>query len=579
VAERPGAESNEPTTTMGPVDAGAGGAMPTPRRWGRWRRRRVVTGLVVAALVAGGIAAAGELSGGQPASTAGSGTGTGTATVVLTDLAQTTPVNGTVGFASGYSIVQPSGNPSATLTKDQQAVSGAQQSMAADQTSMADTSAADQESVAQANDALQNAQSTLAADQAALQADQATLSADQEKESNDCQGSASAGGSGSNGSQAGSGSGGSSSPCSTDQDKVGSDQEKVDQDQATVTKDEQSVQTAQAQLSSAQHKVAEDADQANSKLAADRSQLSDAQTTLSTDATAATSYDPDSKYTALPAVGQVISPGQSVWSIDGRPVPLLPGVLTPWRAFRPGMSPGPDVAALNQALVSLGYGSGLGVSDEFGPATSAAIERLQGAFGLSPTGILELGAVAFSPTPVRVTAVHPLVGQNVGGGTPVLDVTSTTPVINVALPVNQSYLVKVGDAVTANLPDGTTAPGTITAVGTVATSTSSGSAGNNQPSATVNVTVALSHPTPAASLDQAPVTVNITNQSVDDVLAVPTTALLALAGGGYALEVVGPDATHHLVAVTTGIFDDQKGLVQVSGSGLAAGDKVVVPSS
>ena len=162
---------------------------------------------------------------------------------------------------------------------------------------------------------------------------------------------------------------------------------------------------------------------------------------------------------------------------------------------------------------------------------------------------------------------------------PVLDVTSTTPLINVALPVNQSYLVKVGDAVTANLPDGTTAPGTITAVGSVATSTSGGSGGNNQPSATVNVTVALTHPSPAGSLDQAPVTVNITNNSAQGVLAAPTTALLALAGGGYALEVVSPDGTHHLVAVTTGIIDDQKGMVQVAGPGLAAGDKVVVPSS
>ena len=63
-------------------------------------------------------------------------------------------------------------------------------------------------------------------------------------------------------------------------------------------------------------------------------------------------------------------------------------------------------------------------------------------------------------------------------------------------------------------------------------------------------------------------------QSARDVLAVPVTALLALAGGGYGVEVVLPSGAHHLVGVTTGIFAG--GLVQVSGPGITAGTKVVV---
>ncbi len=69
--------------------------------------------------------------------------------------------------------------------------------------------------------------------------------------------------------------------------------------------------------------------------------------------------------------------------------------------------------------------------------------------------------------------------------------------------------------------------------------------------------------------------VSITNRSAHQVLAVPTTALLALAGGGDAVEVVDPNGSHRLVGVTTGIFDSQSGLVEVSGSGLSAGQKVV----
>jgi hypothetical protein len=48
-----------------------------------------------------------------------------------------------------------------------------------------------------------------------------------------------------------------------------------------------------------------------------------------------------------------------------------------------------------------------------------------------------------------------------------------------------------------------------------------------------------------------------------------------LAGGGDAVEVVDPTGSHRLVGVTTGIFDSQSGLVEVSGSGLSAGQKVV----
>ena len=54
---------------------------------------------------------------------------------------------------------------------------------------------------------------------------------------------------------------------------------------------------------------------------------------------------------------------------------------------------------------------------------------------------------------------------------------------------------------------------------------------------------------------------------------------LAQSGGGYAVEVVGAGESKHLVPVSLGLFDDAEGLVQVTGSGLAAGQQVVVPST
>ena len=71
--------------------------------------------------------------------------------------------------------------------------------------------------------------------------------------------------------------------------------------------------------------------------------------------------------------------------------------------------------------------------------------------------------------------------------------------------------------------------------------------------------------------------VTITTGTVTNALVVPVDALLAQSGGGYAVEVVGAHGIHHLVPVTLGLFDDADGLVQVTGTGLAAGQRVVVP--
>ncbi len=72
--------------------------------------------------------------------------------------------------------------------------------------------------------------------------------------------------------------------------------------------------------------------------------------------------------------------------------------------------------------------------------------------------------------------------------------------------------------------------------------------------------------------------VSITTGSVKNALVVPVNALLALASGGYALEEAGAGGVHHLVGVQLGLFDDADGLVQITGSGVAPGTHVVVPS-
>jgi hypothetical protein len=76
-------------------------------------------------------------------------------------------------------------------------------------------------------------------------------------------------------------------------------------------------------------------------------------------------------------------------------------------------------------------------------------------------------------------------------------------------------------------------------------------------------------------VDQAPVTVSIVSARASGVLAVPVSALVALAGGGYAVQVVSGGGAH-LTGVHTGLFSSS--LVQVAGPGLRAGLNVEVPA-
>jgi hypothetical protein len=122
----------------------------------------------------------------------------------------------------------------------------------------------------------------------------------------------------------------------------------------------------------------------------------------------------------------------------------------------------------------------------------------------------------------------------------------------------------------------------VVSVGNVATMPAPGqsNAGSGSPSSpTIPIDVRLLHPRNAGTLDQAPVNVLITTANVRSALVVPVNALVALAGGGYALEEVTANGTHQLVPATPGLFDDEAGLVQVSGRGVVAGQRVVVPTS
>ena len=288
--------------------------------------------------------------------------------------------------------------------------------------------------------------------------------------------------------------------------------------------------------------------------------------------------------TWLPSPGQVVRQGQVLYKTDnGSPVVLLYGSVPAWRTLDEGTT-GADVSQLNHDLVALGDASSTQLSaagwDYFSAATGAGVQRLQSAAGISsPSGWLSTDSLAFEPGALRVAMVTGSLGEPASG--PVLTATSARHVVTIALDASQQGAVRAGDAVTVMLPDGSSTPGTVSSVGAVA-SLPPGSGGNTPASgsgggATIPVTVTLTDPSAAGSLDQAPVTVNITTATVSGVLVVPVAALLAQSSGGYDVEVARADNTRRLVPVKVGIFDDASGLVQVTGA-LTPGEQVVVPA-
>ncbi|TMR88793.1 peptidoglycan-binding protein [Nonomuraea basaltis] len=278
--------------------------------------------------------------------------------------------------------------------------------------------------------------------------------------------------------------------------------------------------------------------------------------------------------TRLPAVGQVVGQGRVLYRVDGKPVVLLSGIVPVYRNLYWGME-GVDVRQLNAALVALGYATKDELdpgSDYFGRQTYYALEKLQDDVGLDETGQLTLGQAVFVPAKqIRITKVVEVRGGSMVAGGVILHASSTTRQVTVTLSASQQSDVAVGDKVTISLPNGRTAPGVVSEVGKVAT--------KSDDSTTIDVRITPSKPKQTGRLDQAPVQVSIVTDTVKNVLSVPVNALLALAGGGYAVEVVEAGGAHRLIPVKPGLFDGSAGKVEVTGDGLADGQSIVVPAS
>ncbi|MEU4562205.1 peptidoglycan-binding domain-containing protein [Actinoplanes sp. NPDC023936] len=268
--------------------------------------------------------------------------------------------------------------------------------------------------------------------------------------------------------------------------------------------------------------------------------------------------------TWLPKEGSVVGRGRTVLRADNRRVVLLDGVLPIYRTLRPGMK-GPDVRQAERNLRALGW-DGFTVDDEYTTATAAAVRRWQKELGLPRTGRIDSSWVIVANGAVRIAEHKVRVGDAATGV--VLTYTGAHSVVTVDAEVGAADWARPRAEVSVELPGGKKVEGVVTHVGGKVSAEE-----DEEP--TVPVTIKLRDARAAGGLREAPVEVTYVGERRENVLTVPVAALLALAEGGYGVQVL-EGGTSRYVRVTVGMFAG--GHAEVRGEGLADGTVVGMPA-
>ncbi|MFD6973351.1 peptidoglycan-binding protein [Streptomyces sp. NPDC059949] len=286
--------------------------------------------------------------------------------------------------------------------------------------------------------------------------------------------------------------------------------------------------------------------------------------------------------------GSAVERDGKLYEVNGRMVRLMYGSTPMYRPLKAG-DKGEDVKQLKRNLQALGYGTGLDPEDGvFTAGTATAVKRWQKAHKAAESGEVGKEDIAFASGPQRIRRNDAAVGDEAAPGKPVLTVTGTERIVRFQLDAAKAGAAKAGDQVTVRLPGGAGAGGKIDSVGGAGGADDQGDAGGaggggsgaggggagGDKKAKVEVAVTFDQPAEINAPDQSPVTVGLTGETRKGVLSVPVNALLALAGGGFGVQVV-EDGRAREVKVGLGMFGN--GRVEVTGDALKEGMQVGIP--
>ncbi|MFG1867112.1 efflux RND transporter periplasmic adaptor subunit [Micromonospora arborensis] len=324
--------------------------------------------------------------------------------------------------------------------------------------------------------------------------------------------------------------------------------------------------------------------------------------------------------TWLPQPGSTIGRGDVLYRAGDRPVTLFYGASPMFRDIDTVGMVGRDVRVLADNLRALGYrigdqpAPGTRVTVQGGPAPGAstrgtdgeadgakpdstpaasgtgtyqtvvtsqdavftrslkdAVRRWQAAKEVRPaTGTVTLGDILVLPGAVRVGAASAHLGDDATGN--LMAISDQTKAVSVEIDASRADDIRAGQKVQLSLPDSSHTSGTVTSVSSnvQAGPSDGGDPGPEGPK--VQVVVAVDNASAIQNISSAAVEVRFTGTTEHDVLAVPVGALLALSSGGYGVQI----SEGALTAVQVGMFAD--GMVQITGTGITAGTRVVTTS-
>ena len=271
-------------------------------------------------------------------------------------------------------------------------------------------------------------------------------------------------------------------------------------------------------------------------------------------------------------VGTVVGDGETIVWIDDRPLVLVVGDMPLYRELRKvatwerdeagtrlGLQTGTDVEQLQQFLLANDFDADgkLEADGEVGTATEIAVKDWQESKGRPRTGRIDSTQLVFVPEPIRINR-ELRVGDRFSG----LELAQADASVLVDTSNRDRSALPEGSTVEVELADGTTLAGMVVDQKQVDTG------GQRVWRTTIGLEQALDGAVTTA-------TVTATRVIVEDVLLVPVGALLALAEGGFAVEISDGEGATRLVGVEVGEVLDGRAEITAD---LSEGDLVVVPT-
>ncbi|MEV4494158.1 efflux RND transporter periplasmic adaptor subunit [Micromonospora arborensis] len=262
-------------------------------------------------------------------------------------------------------------------------------------------------------------------------------------------------------------------------------------------------------------------------------------------------------------IGSQPAPGTRV-TVQGGPAPTATDQGTSGDASKPDSTPTASGTGPYQTVVT-------SQDAVFTRSLRDAVKRWQAAKGVRPaTGTVTLGDVLVLPGAVRVGAASAQLGDDATGN--LMAISDQTKAVSVEIDASRADDLRAGQKVQITLPDSSHTSGTINSV---SSNVQAGPSDGDDPGPEgpkVQVVVAVDNASTIQNISSASVEVRFTGTTAHDVLAVPVGALLALSSGGYGVQL----SDGALTAVKVGLFAD--GMVQISGTGITAGTRVVTTS-